>query len=109
MGKQVITDGSKIPIRPEHIDASKHLWDAFGNSETETSAGYIVRLCQEIGEWKSFTYEQIETFYRKSGFVNYTFNSLLSRGWIVEFNGMYHITIEFVANCYKSSPAAVAA
>ena len=63
---RVIADNEDFPIKPADIDASKHLWEAFGNGETETSAGYIVRLMQEKGRWQPFTYAEINDFYQRT-------------------------------------------
>lgn len=90
---------------PADIDASKHMFDAFGNNETEVSAGYIVRLCQRKGNWTSFTEEEIEAFYQEAGHRDFWFNNLISGGWIVKEDGCYLVTPEFIGRCYRSSPA----
>ncbi|OGC45263.1 hypothetical protein A2V49_01535 [candidate division WWE3 bacterium RBG_19FT_COMBO_34_6] len=94
----------EIP-NPEQIDTTKHFYDAFGNCETEISARWIVRLCQKrnIG-WEPFTYNDIDGFYRSKGFYGFTFNNLITGRYIEEKNGLYHITLDFVVRCYKSSP-----
>lgn len=89
---------------PDAIDASGHLWDAFDHCETEISAGWIIRLCQERGRgWEPFSRAEIEAFYaRKDGF---TFNQLLSRGFLIpDTADRFHFTDDFVLRCFKSSP-----
>lgn len=97
---------SDYPVRPKHINAKQHLWNAFDHCETEVSAGYIVRLCQERGAgWAPFTKEQIEARYQEAGHKNFGFNRLINKGWIKEDDGVYTITHEFVARCFKGSPS----
>ena len=94
------------PIRPLHVDTDKHFFGAFGKTETEISAKWIVRLCQEAGGWKPFTMEQMENFYQttrqQSGF---TFNRLLDQGYIIELDGRLFITHEFICKCFMASPS----
>jgi hypothetical protein len=102
------TDAS-YPIRPEHISVKGHFWGAFDHNETEVSAKWIVRLCQERGGWLPFTYEQINELYERSGKLKrYTFNRLVvqhERSWIRQDGDTYHITHDFVSRCFGSSPA----
>lgn len=106
MNKTIIIKGDECPIKPTDINVDKHFWDAFGNMETEVSANYIVRFCQQMsGDWSPFYKGQIENFYQKFGFKNFEFNRLLSQGYIVlGEDDKYYITKEFVAKCYASSP-----
>jgi hypothetical protein len=129
MKQVVIVDPKGFPVKPMNVDVSKHFWDAFGNNESECSAHYIVKLCQEKGGWFPFTMEEIETVYRRAGHTNFYFNWLvdpgrrvtnaaqvfagdlpktvpIGGGWIVkDADGKFHITEDFVNRCYKSSPA----
>lgn len=100
---------------PSDIDASRHMFDSFGQSESEVSAGYIVRYMQEREEageiWPSFTYEQIDDFYTRKGAGNgFTFNRLLGYQrtttdyLIVNPDGSFLVTLTFIANCFRSSP-----
>jgi hypothetical protein len=101
-----IIDGEsvKCPIQPADIDIGRHFHDAFGHSETEVSAGYLVRLAQVKGGWVPFTKEEIEAFYQKSGHHDFWFNRLITDGWIVERDGKHFFTVQFVARVYLSSP-----
>lgn len=124
----IVTESTRHKIKPKDINTSQHFFDAFDNTETEISAGYIVRLCQKKGGWFPFTKNEIEAFYRESGNVNFTFNRLIEPemvppslarafaghhdtpvpkggGWVVNINGMYHVTDDFIVRCFKSSPA----
>ena len=101
------------PIQPKDIDTSKHFFDAFGSSEREVSAGWIVRFCQdrELG-WTPFTYNEIDAFYGAKGFRNFRFNGLQDYGVAPADrnpvdNPEYIISHEFVSRCYKASPAEV--
>jgi len=77
---RIVTAEENYLIQPQNIDASAHLWDSFGNTETEISAGWVIRFLQERGEgWKPFTYAEINAFYeRKSKFKGFGFNRLVN-------------------------------
>jgi len=105
MGKRIITDSASHPIQPQQIDATKHLWEAFGHHETEVSAGWIVRLCQKLGSWGPFTKQQLEAFYNEGGHKNFWFNGLDSDGYIVVHGEQCQVTHEFVSKCFQTSPA----
>lgn len=110
-----------FPVNPIQIDASKHLFSAFSNMETEISAGYIIRMFQEKGNWQPFTQEEIEEFYSRSGHTDgFTFNALIDDkrerlfdgkthtiqgGWIVRRkDGQYEVTEKFIEKAFESSP-----
>jgi hypothetical protein len=115
-----IADGV-LTITPEDIKITDHLWDSFGQHETEVSAEWLVKFAQARGTgWTPFTYDDIEAFYSKSGRLRgFTFNRLISGGFIVlakagtigfedaAFVGytkdVYHYTEDFIARCYKSA------
>lgn len=100
---------NNYPIRPEHINADRHMYGAFGKTETEISAGWIVRFCQwraerfpqycKQGGWEPFTRVEIDNF---SG-EDFYFNGLDEK-FVVLFDGVYRITHEFVATCFLASP-----
>ncbi len=115
-----------MKTRPEQIDTTRPFWEAFGHAETETSASYVVRFCQERGNWESFTYDEINAFYLKlrghsaRGGDHFTFNRLtgdrrgsdgrLTVSWIVKGkDDRFHITEAFVEACYKASPRRITA
>ena len=104
MKYDVIEGSTKCPIEPIHINTKQHFFDALGNTETETSAYYIVLLCQKVGGWDPFTLEQIETLYNQKGYKYFHFNHLLDDGWIVRREDKYYITLQFVTRVYGSSP-----
>ncbi len=128
--KCLITSTEDFHIKPEHIDASGHLFGAFGNSETEVSAGWIVRFAQDRGEgWAPFTYEEINGFYSQKHKDGFTFNRLVNPqmippslarafagqydppvpaggGWLVKGDDdKYYFTDDFVTRCFQSRPA----
>ena len=117
-----MTQDALTPILPAHINTKDHFWDAFGHNETEVSANWIVRLCQELGGWKPFSLEQLTTFYHRWRPANerFDFNRLIEPGvarsrdgaystgggWVtLDDAGNYTVTVDFIARCYKSSPA----
>lgn len=96
-----------FPVYPKHVDASQHLFDAFDHSETEISAGWIVRLCKELGSWGPFTQAQLDEFYHRwrPKTEGFHFNRLIHHGGWVEFDDDgYHVTDDFIARCFKSRP-----
>ena len=110
-------------IRPSDIDTSKHFWDTFGHLETEVSARYIVRFCQERGSWRAFTFRQINKFYQRSRKTihgqDFSFNRLVHAthvrqfggsytvhggGWVhLNDNGRYHLTPGFIERCFAAT------
>jgi hypothetical protein len=109
-----IADGV-LTITPEDIKITDHLWDSFGQHETEVSAEWLVKFAQARGKgWTPFTYSEIEAFYSKSGRLRgFTFNRLISGRFIHEIpagvvgnetnDSVYHYTEDFIARCYKSA------
>lgn len=102
--------GAKLhPIRPEHINTKQRFWNSFGNLDTETSAVWIVLLCQSVGGWKAFSKEEIEAFYRNRGKCsNFSFNRLVEDTGYIGFDAIgdkkYRVTHEFICRCFESSP-----
>lgn len=107
-------------IRPSAIKIQGHLWDAFDHSETEISASYVVRFCQEQGSWAPFTLEALTSFYeglrkKKESFhwnrliePGYSFSAMRGRylaggGWVVEREGKFHVTADFIERCVRST------
>lgn len=94
------------PIKPEHIDTTKHFWDTFSNFETETSARLLVSYAQSIGDWEDFAMGDI-TKYLGSEF---SFNDLVDEfasdeyQYIKKSNGIYSFTNRFIAKCLAASP-----
>jgi hypothetical protein len=103
----VIVNTEKLCISPSDINADKHFFGAFGNSETEVSAKWIVLLCQKKGGWYPFTLKEVEDLYQSLGYKDYWFNNLLSGKYIIEKKSVYYITSEFIERCYNSSPVSV--
>jgi hypothetical protein len=102
---------ANYPIQPRHIDTKKRFFDAFGNCETEISANWIVRMCQERGHWGDFGISEINALYHeKYPGHPFGFNRLIPHhnpdsGPIVKMaNGKYRITHKFVAVCFRASP-----
>jgi len=95
-----------IKIQPNDINARRHFYDAFNNHETEISARWIVRFCQERGRgWEPFPLTELEQFYNERGFTNFWFNRLLESGNGVRLeDGTVYIEQEFIARCWKASP-----
>lgn len=104
----LVTDEVLFQIQPDDIDANEHFWNAFDNNETEISAAWIVRLCQERGGWVPFTDDEMEAYYNRGGHQNFRFSQLLdNRGrWVVKGDdGKYRVTVNFIARCFGASPA----
>lgn len=126
----LVLDYTGYYIQPDDIDVKncRHFFDAFGHCETEISARWIVRFCQNRCKgWEPFTYADIEKFYNDDkGFHNFSFNRLVDPGqsfrrgvyipsgggWIVRSSadklshptvGIFHFTTTFVNNCHISA------
>jgi len=105
-----------LVILPEDINTERHFFDAFDNSETEGSASWIVRFCQQGNRWVAFSEKEIEAFYNSFGNRHFPFNRLIGKNpsrigvenegaWIVRGeDSLYRVTIDFVMRCYNSSP-----
>lgn len=98
----------RYPIRPKMIDATRHFYDAFGNTETEVSAGWIVRFCQRVNSWEPFKLSALEAFYARKWKDGFTFNRLTG-GYddyvtVDRENDLVTLSHEFVVKCYQSSP-----
>ncbi len=86
---------------PEDINTTVDLMDTFGHFESETSANFIVRYCKSVGNWSPFTFEQINDFYldlrgKKPGDRNFSFNKLVSEGWITKDRDLFYVTLGFL-------------
>lgn len=128
--KRILTGEEAFPTQPHDIDASKDLFNAFAHTETEISAGWIIRFMQERDQgWAPFTREEINVLYhQKYPHHDFCFNRLIHAemippsllrafaghndslipaggGWIVEGeDGKCSLTEEFVERCFKSRP-----
>lgn len=98
-------------VPPSAIDTSRHFWNAFDNSETETSALWIVRLCQERGGWEPFTVADIEALYHerfpRGRFHLNRLTDARADGPLIAKNeeGLYEVSDDFIYRCYRSSPS----
>ena len=108
---EYIINGNEEPlIAPKDINTSQHFWNAFGHSETEVSANWIVRFCQYRNQgWLPFTVEELECFYQEKlgKKEKFWFNRLhtdYSQSLLRIENNVVHVSRSFVAKCYASSP-----
>jgi hypothetical protein len=89
---------------PSAIDTSCHFWDAFGNMEMEISARWIVRLCQNHGSWRAFTWEELSNLYATRGPNDgFWFNGLDEKFVVKGEDGRYRVSVAFVRACYYST------
>lgn len=109
MTNAILVTGYVFSVAPWDIDASKHFFDAFDNTETEISAWWIVHFLQERKDgWRPFTYDDINLFYRKKHSHDFEFNWLVKKDWIVlRDDGKYCVTVDFILRCYRASPVEV--
>lgn len=102
----------RTTIKPSGINAG-YRFDAFGDFDTDISAGWIVRFSQQNDNWNPFTFDAINSFYLSRVQVHargreikpFSFNKLLEKEVIVEVDGLYYVTDAFICACYDSSPA----
>ncbi len=70
-------------LTPDDFRTDGHYWDAFGNSETEVSARWVIRFLQDRGKgWISFTFDEINAYYlgkmvNQCCTQDFTFNALI--------------------------------
>jgi hypothetical protein len=96
------------PIKTSDINADIFFGGAFDNTQTEISAGWLVRMAQENGDWRDFTQEEIDKFCQNQR--GFPFNRLTDDGTDhppIKKNddGSYSFTHKFIAKCFLSSPA----
>lgn len=91
--------GKEFPVQPRDIYAKEIFWEAFGHRETEISALFIVRFCQERGGWVPFTHEEIDAFSKE----DFWFNGLSGRWVILGRDGRYRVTKAFISACKASA------
>lgn len=112
-------------IQPKQINASEPFSSTFGAHEAEVAAMWIVRFCQERGNWSRFSLNEIQDFYaRKGGKGSFWFCCLLAicdtdayhvmsstpirdkQSWIEQDEqGHYYLTKQFIEKCFKNYPA----
>jgi hypothetical protein len=98
---KAITDEEDFPIKPSDINTSGPLWGAFGNSETETSARYILNLMQASGDWREFTYKELSDIHDKAGNgPSYHFNHLIGEFKVVRSTDSYLDSLDVIV-CTK--------
>jgi len=105
--KPTFIDPATYPVSPDHINTGRHLFDSFGKQETEISANWLVRFCQERGKgWQSFAVADINEFYHANGRPEeFRFNGLDTDGFLALEGDRYSFTHEFVSTCFRASPA----
>lgn len=113
-------------IRPSHIDTSKCLFDAFGHSETEEAANWVVRFCKDRDDsWDPFTLDEIIAWRVKlGGPERFSFHRLVGSGItraeieMLDEEGnqvgwdqhqdpgvKFHISDSFIRRCFKANGA----
>ena len=50
-------------VQPSYFRTDTHYWNTFGNNETEVSARWLVRFCQDRGDWGPFPLVHLQAFY----------------------------------------------
>ncbi len=113
---------SDFPIKPSDISADISFSITFRYANMELAAVRIVHFCQDRKRgWEPFTKREIFAFLYRVGVEKETvygfaeeeptFLSALTwisdkdrLPWIVEKEGTYYVTEEFVALCYRGAP-----
>jgi len=99
------------PIKPSDIRTVQHLCNAFGKSETEISAGWLVRFAQDRGNWEPFTWAELNGRYQKKfPGCDFRFNGLTPKFIVPDTDAcnfapdtVFRFTRDFVARCFASS------
>lgn len=104
-----------FPIKPADVN-TRGLMETFGNSETEVSAYWLLKLAKERNSWASFTLADIEKIYHVKYKEDFLFNRLvdigsgysihggrydIGGGWIYydETVERYYFSVDFVLRC----------
>lgn len=92
-------------VRPSDINTQVHFWDAFDHSETEISANWVVRFCQDRGDrWEPFTLDEISSWAQENGHKGrFTLNRLPGRHLQQMCDGRYVIADSFIRACFNSA------
>ena len=93
----------ELIIHPNNINIEERLWEAFNDCETEASAYWIIKLCQQKNGWFDFTHEEINNLYEKAEYKEFLFNRLITDGYIIKYKNTYKITSTFVFKCAKTN------
>lgn len=107
-------------ITPGMINTEQHFWDAFGSVHIEKAARLVIEFCQRRNSWKPFSLEEYVAYLKEnySGKADTGTNESpepisLSRlvcmkrdrtVWIINSDGRYHLTEEFIRKCHEASP-----
>ncbi len=106
----ILSSEDSPPIQPDQINTKRHFWSAFGHSETEISANWIVRFCQFKGDWLPFSLVELTKFYQEllKKEESFRFNRLVSHSktysYVLVEGDRIILSKEFVGKCYSSSP-----
>lgn len=93
------------PIKPSDINIGRHFWNAFGKTEKEVSARWIVEFCQKNGDtWDEFSVADLEALYCSYGLRDFAFNGLNDDELISVTDGWCKVSLRFVVRCFESSP-----
>jgi len=111
----------KASVKPSALNIAKvsHLFGAFDHMETEISARWVVRFCEQSGDtWDDFKRADLVAFYQEKLGANETFhfNRLIrpgssfsivhgSRpaggGWLTEIGDKLRVEPDFVLRCIR--------
>ena len=80
--------------KPADIELpNNHLYGTYRNYESEVSAKWIIKFCQDAGDWVSFTQSEIDKFSKQK----FRFNNLIKEGYVEKKGNQYSVTLSFVA------------
>lgn len=82
-----------LPKPADIILPDNHLYGTYGNYESEVSARWIIKFCQDAGDWISFTQAEIDKFSKH----DFWFNNLIEDSYIEKNGDQYSVTLSFVA------------
>ncbi len=109
MHDQMIKRGDPVAVRPIDVNVDKdagftRFWDTFKTCANENAAGWLVLFAQSRGSWEPFLTDEMEKFYQGFGHHDFSLQTLVECGYIVESGGQYYFTYRFVGLAYGSSP-----
>lgn len=96
------------PFVPSDIDIERQFFRPFSTNATNEAAYWIVKYCQDRGDWGPFFQEALEAFCTQLYADKPSLDDLIRAKHIKidQRRGVVSLTPLFVAKCYVAAPAA---
>ncbi len=108
----LIDHDTVVTIQPSNIDPMKlstSYTTGFGSILCWSAAHRLLTFATGKGNWKPFTREEFANYHEPNPKTNlYALECLVSRGLIVEVEGFFYFTEDFVSKAYDAASVSVA-